>query len=304
MKSNTMHYVALFLGVFSLSTSAIFVKMADAPSAIIAFYRLLFSLLMLLPFLLLNSEHKKSRLHLSKKQLILTLLSGLLLAIHYVLWFESLNYTSTASSTVIVSLQPLFAIAWSTLFLKERLRPSTILSCLVSISGCIVIGWGDFQVGFQALFGDLLAFLAAGIISLYFFIGQLTRKSTSAIHYSVLSYLSSTIFLALYGIIKQNSFVSYSFTTWKAFLGLALISTICGQFIFNVLLKWVPATTISVTILGEPIGTSILAFIFFNETVPFCKIIGMMIILIGIATFCLSSKNNDKKPASTIIAKN
>lgn len=302
MKSNAMHYIALFFGVFSLSTSAIFVKMADAPSAIIAFYRLLFSLLILLPFLLLNSEHRKSLLNLSKKQLILTLLSGLFLAIHYVLWFESLSYTSTASSTVIVSLQPLFAIAWSTLFLKERLRPSTIFSCLVSISGCIVIGWGDFQVGFQALLGDLLAFLAAGIISLYFFVGQLTRKSTSVIQYSVLSYFSSIIFLALYGIIQQNSFVCYSLPTWKAFIGLALISTICGQFIFNVLLKWMPATTISMSILGEPIGTSILAFIVFDETVPFNQILGMIIILTGIAMFYRSCKNNDKKAGKLFLS--
>lgn len=105
-------------------------------------------------------------LGLTKKQWILGFSSGLLLAIHYVLWFESLNYTSVASSTAIVTLQPLFSIMLGYLFLKERLGILIFFGCVISIAGCFIIGWGDFQTSYSALLGDLLALLAAAIISI------------------------------------------------------------------------------------------------------------------------------------------
>jgi drug/metabolite transporter (DMT)-like permease len=131
---------------------------------------------------------------LSKKQLGLGLLSGLFLAIHYVLWFESLNYTSVASSTVIVTLQPLFSFIGGHFLFKERFGKRAIASCFVSLIGCFIIGWGDFEVSYQALFGDVLAFIAAGVITAYFFIGQHMQKNLSVIPYSILGYSSSAFF--------------------------------------------------------------------------------------------------------------
>ncbi|MEC3440908.1 EamA family transporter, partial [Bacillus cereus] len=107
MKSPILSYFILFFGVFALSTSAIFVKLADAPATIIAFYRLFFATLILLPLLLFNKNSRNELKTLTKKQWTFGFTSGLFLAAHYVLWFESLQYTSVASSTVIVTLQPL-----------------------------------------------------------------------------------------------------------------------------------------------------------------------------------------------------
>ena len=99
--------------------------------------------------------------------------------------FESLNYTSVSSSTVLVALQPLFSLFYGFLFLKETVTKSAVTGCLIAIFGSAVIGWGDFQVSSAALFGDFLAFAAAGVISLYFLIGQIVRKEVSAVVYSV-----------------------------------------------------------------------------------------------------------------------
>lgn len=286
--------VLLLIGVFSLSTSAIFVKLANAPPAITAFYRLFFTLLILFPFLIFNEKNRTTFLNLSKKQWILGFLSGLFLAIHYILWFESLNYTSVASSTVIVTLQPLFSIMWGNLFLNERLGKINILGCVISILGCTMIGWGDFQMNSFALFGDLLALLAAAIISVYFFIGQIVRKDIPVIPYSTLGYSSSVIFLLFYAFVKQDSFIHYSIPTWKCFLGLALISTICGQFIFNLLLKWISATTISMSILGEPIGTFILAYFILKEGITFQQGLGIVVVLSGLIIFFLAPKIEGK----------
>lgn len=293
MKSPLISYAILFLGVFALSTSAIFVKLADAPVAITAFYRMFFAAVMLLPFLLVNKKNRKELCSLSKNQWGLGLLSGVLLAAHYVLWFESLNYTSVASSTVIVTLQPLFSMVGGYFLFKERFSNGAIMGCLVAIAGSIVIGWQDFQISGQALFGDLLAFIAAGIITAYFFIGQHVRKRLSLIPYSVISYGSSTLLLGVFAFSQQTPFFNYSVQTWWSFIGLAFIATILGQTIFNWLLKWLSTSIISMSILGETIGTCILAYFILDEVISLQQGMGIALILIGLALFLLQQRNNE-----------
>ncbi|WP_338752710.1 DMT family transporter [Bacillus sp. FJAT-52991] len=290
MKSPFISYVALFFGVLALSTSAIFVKLADAPAAITAFYRLFFATMILLPFLIVNKENRQELRSLSTKQWGLGLLSGLFLAAHYVLWFESLNYTSVASSTVIVTLQPLFSMVGGYFLFKERFSKGAIAGFLVAIAGSIVIGWGDLQVSGEALFGDVLAFIAAGMITAYFFVGQHVRKSLSLVPYSIIGYASSSLFLCLFALSQQVSFVDYSAQTWWSFIGLAFIATILGQTVFNWLLKWLSTSVISMSILGETIGTCILAYFILGEVISFQQGVGITLILIGLALFLLQQR--------------
>lgn len=304
MKTKAGMFLTLLTGVFALSTSAIFVKLANASAAITAFYRLFFTLLILLPFLLLSKKNRTDLISLSERQLILGFSSGLLLAIHYVLWFESLNYTSVASSTAIVTLQPLFSILFGFIFLKERLVKWTILGCIISITGCFIIGWGDFQTSYRALFGDLLALLAAAMISMYFFIGQIVRRDTPLIPYSVTGYFSSVVFLGFYAFILKSPFTHYPISTWGAFLGLAFIPTICGQLIFNLLLKWLPATTISMSILGEPVGTCILAYFILNEAINVQQGAGIAAVIAGLLVFFLPATEAVESGKTTNISAN
>lgn len=290
MKSPFIAYMALFLGVFALSTSAIFVKLADAPAEITAFYRMLFAAAILLPFLLFNKKNRQELYSLSKKQWGLGLLSGVFLAAHYVLWFESLNYTSVASSTVIVTLQPLFSVVGGYFLFKERFSKGAITGCLVAIAGSFIIGWQDFQISGQALFGDVLAFIAAGIITAYFFIGQHVRKSLSLIPYTVIGYGSSTVFLGIFAFSQQTPFFPYSANTWWSFIGLAFIATILGQTVFNYLLKWLSTSIISMAILGEIIGTCLLAYFILDEVITLQQGLGIGFVLIGLTLFLLQQK--------------
>ncbi|EJP97758.1 MULTISPECIES: DMT family transporter [Bacillus cereus group] len=295
MKSPILSYFILFFGVFALSTSAIFVKLADAPAAIIAFYRLLFATVILLPLLLFNKRNRNELKTLSKKQWGFGFLSGLFLAAHYVLWFESLQYTSVASSTVIVTLQPLFSMIGGYFLFKERFTKGAVIGCLIAISGSIVIGWQDFQISGDALYGDILAFMAAGIITAYFFISQHIRKDLSLIPYSIISYGSSACFLGIFACMQQQSFIHYATQTWLSFIGLAFIATILGQTIFNWLLKWMSATVISMSILGETIGTCILAYFILSEIITLQQALGISIIFIGLALFLLQPKLPNRK---------
>ncbi|EJR61750.1 hypothetical protein IIO_02658 [Bacillus cereus VD115] len=295
MKSPIFSYFILFFGVFALSTSAIFVKLADAPAAIIAFYRLLFATVILLPLLLFNKRNRNELKTLSKKQWGFGFLSGLFLAAHYVLWFESLQYTSVTSSTVIVTLQPLFSMIGGYFLFKERFTKGAVIGCLIAISGSIVIGWQDFQISGDALYGDILAFMAAGIITAYFFISQHIRKDLSLIPYSVISYGSSACFLGIFAYMQQQSFIHYATQTWLSFIGLAFIATILGQTIFNWLLKWMSATVISMSILGETIGTCVLAYFILSETITLQQALGISIIFIGLTLFLLQPKLAHRK---------
>jgi len=295
LKSSIFSYFILFFGVFALSTSAIFVKLADAPAAIIAFYRLLFATVILLPLLLFNKRNRNELKTLAKKQWGFGFLSGLFLAAHYVLWFESLQYTSVASSTVIVTLQPLFSMIGGYFLFKERFTKGAVIGCLIAISGSIVIGWQDFQISGDALYGDILAFMAAGIITAYFFISQHIRKDLSLIPYSVISYGSSACFLGIFAYMQQQSFIHYATQTWLSFIGLAFIATILGQTIFNWLLKWMSATVISMSILGETIGTCVLAYFILSETITLQQALGISIIFIGLTLFLLQPKLANRK---------
>ena len=285
MQAGIMHYLTLFLGVFALSTSAIFVKLAGAPSSITAFYRLFFALLFLLPLLLLDKASWQDLRSLSKRQWQTGLLSGLFLAIHYILWFESLNYTSVASSTVIVTLQPLFSFVGSYFLFKERFSTGAIISSIVALIGSFIIAWGDFQISMQALYGDLLAFIAAGFITAYFFIGQHMRQKLAVVPYSILGYAASAFFLAVYALSQQLSFIDYSQSTWTAFLGIAFISTILGQMLLNWLLKWLSTSVISMSILGETIGTCMLAYFILGEIITLRQGLGIIVTLFGLGLF-------------------
>jgi drug/metabolite transporter (DMT)-like permease len=281
------HYIFLFIGVLAISTSAIFVKLSTAPAAIIATYRLFFSTILILPALLFNKKYLAEIKNLNKNQWGLVVLSGVFLGVHYILWFESLRFTSVASSTVLVTMQPLFAFIGSYFLFGERLRKISICGGFLSILGSIIIGWGDFQIGGRALLGDVLALLGAGTITMYFLIGQHLRKRLSLITYVFICYLSSSLFLFTYSIVLKYSLIDYPKSDWVWFFCLALISTILGQTILNWLIKWLSTSTISMSILGEPVGTCILAYFILGQVMTYKQIIGSIIILIGIFIFLI-----------------
>lgn len=301
MTNNKGSYIILILGVIALSTSAVFAKVAVAPSSIIAFYRLLFSSIVLLPVLLIKSDLRKEIMGLNKKQFLLGIASGIFLALHYVLWFESLKYTSVASSTVLVTLQPLFSVAGAYIIFGDKINKKSMIGISIAIVGSIIIGMGDFQIGPRAFIGDIMALLAAGIITAYFLIGQHVRKKLSVIPYSLIGYVSSTVFLLIYSIYSKVDFFNYSKQTWLMFLGLALISTILGQMLLNWVIKWLNTTVISVAILGESVWAIIFSYIFLQEKISLQQAIGIIIILVGLGVFSLNNKISKESEKEIVV---
>ncbi|KHE72103.1 DMT family transporter, partial [Halobacillus sp. BBL2006] len=271
-------YIILMFGVLSISTAAVFVKLAgDAPSSIIAFYRLSLAVIIMAPYVVWKHADELKQIH--RKDWMLAILAGIFLAFHFIFWFQSLNYTSVASSVVLVSLQPIFAFIGTFLFFKERFTVGAVLSLVITITGSIIISWGDFQINGLALLGDMLALLGAFTVTGYFLLGQNLRKRLSLMTYTFIVYGMASLTLLLYNLIVNQPFTGYNGEQWMIFLGLAIIPTFFGHSLFNWTLKWLSTSTISMAILLEPIGASVLAYWLLGEAVTWTQWLGGSIVL-------------------------
>lgn len=292
-------YIAVVIGVIAVSTSAVLVKLADsAPAAIIANYRLLFAVIIMAPLILMKHRHEFRLI--PKKDWIFSALAGIFLALHFILWFESLNYTSVASSVVLVTLQPIFAFLGTYFFFNERFSSGAVISMIIALFGSMIISWGDFQISGIALFGDILALLGAMAITVYFLFGQSVRRNLSLMTYTFIVYGVSTIALTIYNLFLQNPFFGYPANHWWIFLALAIFPTFFGHTLFNWALKWLSASTISMGIVFEPIGASILAYIILGEQITWSQWLGGTIVLFGLFLFIVSTS---RKPKVTIARK-
>ncbi|NRD76253.1 DMT family transporter [Bacillus sp. BRMEA1] len=282
-------YAVLALGVLSVSASAIFVKLCSAPSGVIAFYRLFFTVIFMLPLFLKKHQIRELKL-IKRKDWLFSTVAGILLAFHFILWFESLNYTSVASSTVLVTLQPIFAFVGTFLFFKEKLTSMAIISGIVAVAGSIIISWGDFRISGTALFGDFLALVACALVTGYLLFGQTARKRITLITYTFIVYFMSTITLYLYTIVSGESLLPERNSDWIYFILLAIFPNLLGHSLFNWSLKWLSASTISMAILFEPVGATILAYLLLHENVALTQIFGGIIVISGILLFVLDER--------------
>lgn len=284
-------YAAVVVGVISVSASAIFVKLCSAPSGVIAFYRLFFSVLFMLPIFL--KKHSSELRLITKKDFLFSAIAGILLAFHFILWFESLNFTSVASSTVLVTLQPLFAFIGTYIFFKEKLSSKAIISGLIAVVGSVLISWGDFRISGSALFGDFLALIACALITGYLLFGQTVRQRLSLVTYTFVVYLISSVTLFIYILTANQPLYPYRPSDWVYFILLALVPTLLGHTLFNWSLKWISTSTISMAILFEPVGATILAYFLLDEQTVWSQVVGGLIVIVGISLFVIDERKGE-----------
>jgi drug/metabolite transporter (DMT)-like permease len=295
--------LVLFVGILSVSAASILIRFAqkDAPSLAIAAMRLTIASLILAPVAMTRFRAEIHKLQ--RREVLLGLLSGLFLAIHFATWISSLEYTSVASSVVLVSTGPLWVALLSPVFLNEKLSRAALFGLALTLSGGAVIGlsgacvWNsglscpylsDVLHG-QAMFGNLLALVGAWAVTGYLIIGRSLRKTLSLIPYIFLVYSIAALILVLLMFTVHETPFGYPPTTYLWLLLLALLPQLVGHSIYNWALRFLPATLVAVTTLGEPIGSAILAFFILQERPTLVVLLGGILILIGIY---LASRNN------------
>ncbi|MEW9698761.1 DMT family transporter [Paenibacillus sp. SI8] len=279
--------VFLFIGIIAISFSAIFVKWSAAPASVIAMYRLLMTNVLMLPFLWrYASELSAIRL----KQWLRIAASGIGLGLHFLFWMDSLNYTTVASSTAILTLEPIFVLAGAFVLYGQRTNRVAFLAMVIAIVGAICIGWGDFRFSGMALKGDYLSLIGTVAVAVHMLLGKSIREHVSAFVYSFFVFLFAGGVLAVYNAAIKVSFTAYPPKEWGVFFLLAIVPTVFGHYVFNWLLKYMKAASISMTVLGEPLGATLLAYMLLGETITAIQLAAGFLLLIGVGLFLWSNE--------------
>jgi len=273
-------YVTLFVGVLSVSFAAIFIRLADAPPLVIATYRLAIASLVLIPIASIKST--KSLNKLSRRDIFLILLSSVFIALHFALWITSLDYTSIASSVVLVTSHPAFVAVISYFLWGERLNKLTIGGIAVALIGIIFVNYGGLTFGSRALWGDLLALMAGFSMGAYLVIGGQLRARIDILSYLAIIYTCSAVILLVATLLFGHSLFGYSPITYLMLILLALIPQLIGHSCLNLAVRLVPVTLVSVAILGEPVGATLLGCLILGEMPTANEIVGGLLILSGI----------------------
>ena len=286
-------YLALIIGTMAVSTGAIFARLADAPSLVIAAYRVGIASLILAPVTWWKARDEIVTL--SKRDLKLAVLSGFFLALHFATWISSLEYTSVANSVVLVNTNPLWVGLLTPLIAKEKVKRAALISIIISVIGGAIIGYGDFATGGKALLGDGLALAGSLCAAVYLLLGRNLRRKLSLLPYIFICYGSAAVILWVIVLSLGLPISGFSTGTVAAFWGMALIAQIIGHSTYNWALKWLSAGLIAVSLLGEPIGSTILAYFLFDEGLTVYKIVGGGIILSAIYIAASSESRAGKK---------
>jgi drug/metabolite transporter (DMT)-like permease len=273
-------YMNLVLGVIAVSFAAVLIRLADAPPLVIAAYRLCLASLILAPVAWLRSRQELRRL--ARKDVILAVASGAFLALHFALWIASLSYTSVATSVVLVTITPIFVAIASYLLFREGLTRQVIAGIIVCLAGAVLIGYGNWQISPESLYGGVLALLGALAVAGYLLIGRKLRQEISLLSYSFLVYGSAALMLLVAVLISGYDIFGYSGDTYVMLVLLAVVPQLLGHMSLVWALRFVSATLVTIAVLGEPVGATILAFLILEEVPTWSEIVGGVLILAGI----------------------
>ena len=274
--------IMIVVGVIGISLSSIFVKYSTAPSAVTASYRLLWTILLMSPVTFGNREIRQELFRLSGRNLVLSILSGIFLAFHFTLWFESLHHTSVASSTTIVCTEVIWVSLGYALFLKGRMSLKSILTIGVTFLGSALIAFADSSSGGSHLYGDLLSLVAAVAVAVYVLLGRIVRETVSTTVYTFVVYASCAAILLVFCLFQRSPLFGYGPSGILVGLLLAVFSTILGHSIFSWCLKYFSPSFVSASKLCEPVVAAILAGFLFGESPKPLQLLGGAMILGGV----------------------
>jgi drug/metabolite transporter (DMT)-like permease len=279
-------FLVLGIGVAIVSTASILVRYAqanEASSASIAAGRLTIAALIMAPIAL--SRAGPELLRLRRKDLLLCAASGLLLAAHFWTWIASLEYTSVANSTVLVTTNPVWVALLSAWLLREKPAYAQLVGVALTFAGTLLIFFAESSHSGQAaspMLGNFLALIGALAASGYLLIGRNLRSSLSLLSYVWLTYSFAAMGLIVAALAGGNTIQEISFNAWLMIAALAVGPQLLGHTAFNWALRRVTATFVAVTILGEPIGSALLAWWLLDEGFVPLQLAGFVVLLWGI----------------------
>lgn len=297
-------YGAVGFAVVSVSFASLFFRWAESPPLVKAFYRLALAAIILAPFVLVGPTARRALRSLGARDLLLLTLTGLVLALHFGTWVTSLSLTSVASSTLLVTAHPLVVGLASHFYLRESLHRWIVLGIVLGLAGALVIALGDYGSpgAADSLTGDLLALAGGVFAAIYLLAGRRMRQRLDVLPYALTVYGAAALFLLLFTLVLGAGPIPEAPSHGLSveillFVALAVISSIGGHTLYNWALRYLPATIISTSLLGEPLGASLLALTFLGEVPRVNVFAGAPLILAGVYLATRPSSFLAKGPA-------
>jgi drug/metabolite transporter (DMT)-like permease len=284
--------MAILTAVVAVSFSAIFIRWSNAHPFVIAAYRMGFTCLILLPFVV--AKYKDEFKKIQRDELIFMVAIGGVLALHFGTWITSLEETSVASSVILVTSHPLFVAIVAHYVFREKLKTIGYVGIVVAFAGIIVLTAGDVGLGGTNFRGDILALIGSIAAGIYILGGRKARRNISLVPYVFIVYSICTLCLLIACVAVSATLYPLPVEEYELFLLMAIIPTILGHTMYNYALKYVKAQIISVSLLGEPIGSTILAMVLLSEAPPSYTIIGGALVLPGIYLAFIGRKSKEK----------
>ena len=273
--------IMIVIGIMGISMSAILVRYSDAPSAVTAAWRLCWTVLLQTPVVFGKAQFRRELTDVDKKTALLSAVSGIFLAVHFFLWFESLRHTTVASAAVIVCTEVIWVSLGFWLFLKGKISKKAMAAIAITLLGSVLIAFSDTSSN-SHLYGDILSLLAAIAVAIYMLIGRVVRDKVSTSIYTYIVYWACAVVLLIMCLVQNNHLFGFGVAPVLVGLLLAIFSTILGHSIFSWCLKYFSPSFVSASKLCEPVVAALLAVVLFDEIPKFLQILGGTLIIGGV----------------------
>ena len=279
-KERVYRWGILAVGIGAISTGSILIRLTEAPPLALGAWRLLLATAMLTPFAWRPSRQEWPRL--ARRDWLHLGLAGAALAVHFSAWITSLSYTTVASSVILVQTNPIWVGLASHFMLHERAGQRTVWAVLLAMVGMIVISYGDMDLSGRALRGDALALVGALGGSTYLLLGRAIRRKLSTVAYVWPCYGICGLLLLAFSLLSGQPLWGYAAPTYLIFALLALGPQILGHSSFNWALGHFSPVFVTLALLCEPIGATLLAWLVLGEVPPLTAILGGALILASV----------------------
>lgn len=289
-------YVGLALGVAAVSSAAVIIRLAgEAPALVIGAYRLTIASLVVLPAALLF-KHRDLEAY-EKSSITIALLSGAFLALHFAFWVTSLDYTSVASSVVLVTTSPLMIAPLSRWLTGDAVSRRTVFGILLALIGVGTIAFGAGRPEFGGLAGDGLALLGAAAMTGHRITGRRLRCSVSVMAFISVSYPVAAVLLMMAAGVSGSAFSGFAPATYWWLLLLGLLPQVLGHSLLNWSLGHLSAVIVSTAVMAEPVGATVLAYLVLSEAPGLHELVGGAIVLAGVY-LAVGGEKNGRLPST------
>jgi drug/metabolite transporter (DMT)-like permease len=272
----------IVVALLAVSTSGpLIAASAAVPALAIAFWRNAFASAVLLPWSI--ATRREELRGLDRRERRLALVAGLMLALHFGTWIPAISYTSVASATALVATQPV----WAALIARargERVSRRVWLGIAIAVTGALLLTGADLTVSGKALLGDVLALLGGVFAAAYMTTGSAVRKSVTTTTYTAVCYSTTALLLLAGCLVGRQSLAGYDGVDWLRLLALTAGAQLLGHSLFNVVLKTVNPTVVSLSILFEIPGAAVIAALFVaGQHVPLLALPAAALLVAGLA---------------------